>query len=188
MSRRRSRTNDPPYAIFRLQGWQQEILERFVRGGDAYDPTWPPPLDDGERSAEDLVRAALEGTIGQPFFPGIEAGVLLLDPTIYRRPFDFRLDPTRVLPGHLTALMALPWQADFYDCDTDWWPTQRPNHLASPTGSPLAWDCGKIKGDGTSGPGTGPHRRMVEHVMKLGVVTRDSTGAVIEQGRHTAID
>ena len=25
--------------------------------------------------------------------------------------------------------MALPWQADFYECSTHWWPAQRPDNV-----------------------------------------------------------
>ncbi len=32
-------------------------------------------------------------------------------------------------PGDLTALMALPWQADFWDCRDGWWPAQRPDDV-----------------------------------------------------------
>ena len=30
-------------------------------------------------------------------------------------------------PGDINAYMALPWQADFNECNTNWWPAQRPD-------------------------------------------------------------
>ena len=74
-------------------------------------------------------RAALEACVGMAFFPGIEAGGIaaapIVDPTLYLAPF--RLDPTRVSAGDITANMACPWQADFSACGSNWWPVPRPN-------------------------------------------------------------
>ena len=37
----------------------------------------------------------------------------------------FRIDQN-TSPGHLTQGLAVPWQADFYECGQMWWPAQRP--------------------------------------------------------------
>src|SRR5258708_24188832 len=37
----------------------------------------------------------------------------------------------KVEPGDVTKWMAVPWQADFYECNTHWWPAQRPDDVVS---------------------------------------------------------
>ena len=86
-------------------------------------------------------------------------GWLVRNPAVYAEPFRFRHDET-IRAGHFTRQMALPWQADFFDCaketvifdadeeepDTDvmtWWPTQRPDDVfprGAPTRVPWARD------------------------------------------------
>jgi serine/threonine protein kinase len=85
------------------------------------------PQPDTVVTADGMIRAALQSAVGQGFYPGIEAGIITQDPTLYMTPFEFRLDHAQAKPGDLTALMALPWQADFYACGRNWWPSQRPN-------------------------------------------------------------
>jgi hypothetical protein len=50
--------------------------------------------------------------------------------------------------GEVTESMALPWQADFFDCTWEdgagkgWWPTHRPDDVlleASPADGPKQW-------------------------------------------------
>jgi L-Lysine epsilon oxidase N-terminal/L-lysine epsilon oxidase C-terminal domain len=111
---------------FKLRQYQVNALQAWVAGDfdDAPASFGSVPTADG------LTRAALEGAVGQGFCPGIEAGILVLDRTIYRTPFDFRIDHASVSPGDLTALMAQPWQADFLKCHPEWWPAQRPDVAA----------------------------------------------------------
>jgi hypothetical protein len=81
-----------------------------------------------------LDRAALEGCVGGPFFPGIEVGMIMLIKTTYQATRPFRINTARH-PGELTARMAVPWQADFFACECDedlsmdWWPGQRPDQV-----------------------------------------------------------
>lgn len=110
----------PPY---RLRKFQVDFLNDWA-AGKFDDMSIDPVL---EITAAGLTRAALETAAGQGFCPGIEAGILMTDPGIYLKPFDFRIDHSIIKPGDLTALMAQPWQADFVDCNTNWWPTQRPD-------------------------------------------------------------
>jgi hypothetical protein len=90
-------------------------------------------------TAQSLTRAALEGAVGQGFFPGIETGRIATDPTIYRLPFDFRLAEGVLEAGDLTALMAQPWQADFAKCAGNWWPSQRPDLAPQADGTLALW-------------------------------------------------
>ncbi|MCZ6594680.1 MAG: LodA/GoxA family CTQ-dependent oxidase [Bacteroidetes bacterium] len=84
-----------------------------------------------EEQPEALTRAALEGCIGGPFFPGIETTYIMALADTYEAPY--RINQT--LPaGYMTELMALPWQADFIDCGALWWPAQRPVSVKTKNG------------------------------------------------------
>ena len=113
----------------RMERWAQGTFEADWVGAE---PT-PLPLDqlpDSEKPRA-LDRAALEGCVGGPFFPGIEVGRIVLEETTYDKARPFRIN-AHLEPGALTARMAVPWQADFHDCafeeseGADWWPGQRP--------------------------------------------------------------
>lgn len=75
-----------------------------------------------------LTRAALWPCVGAPFYPGIEVTYIAADPTWYAAPFRLRPD---IEPGGITKYMAVPWQADFYECSVHWWPAQRPDDVIS---------------------------------------------------------
>src|SRR4051794_39661161 len=38
-----------------------------------------------------------------------------------------RINHDKYNPGDITAYLALPWQSDFFECNTHWWPVQRPD-------------------------------------------------------------
>jgi len=148
---------------FRLRDWQEDYLEKYRTGdfiADFGTATLPDP-----HAAQTLTRVVLESAVGEGFFPGIEAGIILTDTSIYTTPFEFRIDHNKLNAGDLTALMALPWQADFLKCGAGWWPSQRPNHVPG-AGRP-DWDRGIRAHDGIN-----RHQDLVNRVMKLGVVTR----------------
>ena len=75
-----------------------------------------------------LTKAALEWACGGPFCPGIEITYIVTLPESYSAPYRFSDDWK---PGYATQLMALPWQADFYECADYWWPAQRPDSVVS---------------------------------------------------------
>jgi hypothetical protein len=139
---------------FSLRQWQHNYLDQWASGN--FDPgPAPEPLP-----AAELTRAVLDGTVGQGFFPGIEAGVIVTDPGLYAQPFDFRFDHNHLAPGDLTALMALPWQADFLKCNSGWWPAQRPDIAPQADRSRPEWLRPSMD-----------HHGLVENVMRLGVIT-----------------
>jgi len=137
------------YAL--LQQWASGEFERDWPGTE---PGIPPPA---EATPHGLDFAALEHCVGGPFYPGIEVSWLVRRPEIYAEPF--RLHVPRVpesedhsdavavgaltlRPGFFTQQMALPWQADFYDCHKEkfetpdgpeyfymWWTAQRPDDV-----------------------------------------------------------
>jgi hypothetical protein len=160
---------------------QKTVLADWVRGDFKSDWAGVPSLATG-LTADGLTRAALDSCVGQGFYPGIEAGIILMDPAIYLKPFDFRLDHSAVQPGDLTALMALPWQADFRDCKGNWWPTQRP-------------DKGRSSAAGTDSlrwaRGIGEYQDMVTQFWRLGVIQSDldpnGDEVFVEKGRDPTI-
>lgn len=119
-----------------------------------------------------LTRAALCNSVGGAFYPGIEAGWILRDPRIYLPTDPFRIrvldnghesDPTGLAPGSATMRSAIPWQADFNDCQDQWWPSHRPTDvLVGTTGStPERW----ARNVGETG--VSAHKNMVEKWQQL---------------------
>lgn len=168
---------------YRMTAVQKAHLTRWENG--TFDDTWNgPPQIPTDPTPESLTRSALDGAVGQGFFPGIEAGRMMIDPTIYSTPFDFRINPAAITPGDVTALMAQPWQADFLKCAGNWWPTQRPDLAPQADGSLKLW--ARI-----GNPPVKPtHKELVDNVMRFGVVTPKVVGGAevsIEEGRDPAI-
>jgi hypothetical protein len=108
-----------------LQRWKDDTS--FVNDWDG------PPRPGLGITPHGLDRAALEACVGGAFFPGIEAGGRrdserpITTHANYAEPF--RLNHAVVGPGDISASMALPWQADFFDCADNWWPVPRPNFV-----------------------------------------------------------
>ena len=75
-----------------------------------------------------LVQGALQPCVGGPFYPGIEITFISQFKDLYAEPFV--IDPN-IGAGQLTQYMALPWQSDFFQCHTHWWPAQRPDDVVS---------------------------------------------------------
>ncbi|MEP0985073.1 LodA/GoxA family CTQ-dependent oxidase [Ekhidna sp.] len=140
---------------YNLRDWQTQYLDQWVQGNFEMNQESKP-------QHEEIVRSALDGTVGQGFLPGIEAGILLLASNIYSTPFDFRFAHNVLKPGWITAQMAQPWQADFLKCNDRWWPTQRPDFAPDANGNLNLW-----LEEGTT------HRDLAEnqYAMKLGVIT-----------------
>ena len=162
------RIRQPGLARFRLPPFLRTYLDQWVAGdfvSDLGSPVADAPLPD------QLDRAGLEHGSGNNFFPGIEAGQNLQDPAMYGQPY--RLDASNsslIFPGCLTEVMALPWQADFRDCDGGvWWPAQRPDLVmtdpADIPGSEAEWENPIQR-----------YREMVDDVQRLGFVVPRTHG------------
>lgn len=161
---------------FALQQW---AAGKFAPGAAGLALPGIDPLD----------RAAIGNCVGEPMCPGIEVTWSVRNPAIYARPYVIRhregadyerngLSPDRdecepldwqhpgvgggCEPGDLTKRMAIPWQADFYDCSVQminfdnpdlvknpdtlipvpptyyayWWPPQSPWNVISGATSP----------------------------------------------------
>ena len=121
-----------PLTWFTILPGQYERMRRWADGdfiADAADTgTGPVQLADLPLAEQPhaLDRAALEACNGGPFFPGIEMTFTADDPGTWAAPFRLRED---LPPGDVTKYMAVPWQADFYECNTHWWPAQRPDDV-----------------------------------------------------------
>ena len=118
---------------FYLQQW---AAGRFDTGGG-----------EAAQGGAALDRAALDNCVGGAFSPGIEVTWIARNAELFAEPFRIRAKPgvrpplslgqtlTQGLePGDLCKYMALPWQADFNECNAQqigerfvwWWPVQRP--------------------------------------------------------------
>lgn len=149
---------------FQLTQIQLDILQAYSGGSFANDWTGVP--QSSVVTADELTRVALDSTVGQGFFPGIEAGIVTKNSSIYSVPFEFRLNAGVVKPGDLTALMAVPWQADFFACGSDWWPSQRPNDVLTTVGGVTDdWSRGVFSGD-----------ELVSNFNRLGFIKRKVNG------------
>jgi hypothetical protein len=155
---------------YQVTSRQRNFLEKWV--GNTFADDWVGvPEVTTDPTAESLTRSALEGAVGQGFFPGIEGGRILADPSIYLKPFDFRIDPSVLSAGDVTALMAQPWQADFLKCAGNWWPSQRPDIAPQADGSFLLWQRPL---DDSS------HARLVTMVKRFGMITVQTDAAGVQ--------
>ncbi|WP_375740850.1 CTQ-dependent lysine 6-oxidase LodA [Pseudomonas boanensis] len=112
---------------------QYFLLGQWAAGKFTLDPPAPLP------SVTALDRASVGNCVGGPLCPGIEVTWSLYSPELYESPFRIRhrhdeayyfhygLDPQEnetapnptfqgCEPGDLTKRMAIPWQADFFQC------------------------------------------------------------------------
>lgn len=109
---------------------QYKQLKMWTVG--SFSPDWddisrlkesPPP--DHEPVALD--QAHMRSMVAGAFFPGIEVGKGVADPTTWKTPF--RIEEAKGA-GFLTKSLAMPWQADFAACaeqfNDEWWPSHRP--------------------------------------------------------------
>jgi hypothetical protein len=128
-------------SLTRTQYW---LVEQWAKGN--FEADWQgipsrPTLND--ISPEGLDRAALENCVGGGFYPGIEVSWLIRKRELFSEPFRIRhgvsLGSLKVEAGFFSQQMALPWQADFYQCAKEgpdqngiyhaWWPGQRPDDV-----------------------------------------------------------
>jgi L-lysine epsilon oxidase C-terminal domain/L-Lysine epsilon oxidase N-terminal len=110
---------------------QYGILQRWAEGsflGSAFDREldWQPAIT--EIRPAGLDQAALETVIGGPFYPGVEVGWLVRQPSLYAEPFRIAHDAASALPderrlgavaqrtvgpGYFTRQVGVPWHATF---------------------------------------------------------------------------
>lgn len=105
---------------------QYDLLEQWAGGDFEADWTGAPHRYSGV-TPKNLDRAALEACSGGAFYPGIEGGWTFRKAEAYAEPFRFNAEVLKA--GDVSKRMAVPWQADFYECHTWWWPAQRPDDV-----------------------------------------------------------
>src|SRR5262249_35935374 len=129
--------------VFPLTRTQYRAMNLWTQG--QFDSDAPSVA---ESEPDKVTREALEACAGGPFFPGIEAGMIMREQGRYMDGQAFRLSPDKVKPGEITQGNAVPWQADFSACEWDsrperllgWWPAQRPDDvLKTADGDPVPW-------------------------------------------------
>jgi hypothetical protein len=106
--------------------WAQGQFDDDWKGPPQPVPLESMPVAD---QPEALNRAAFEPCVGAPFYPGIEITFIATEPALWSGPC--RIDAANTPPGGVTRHMALPWQSDFAECNTNWWPSARPDDVVS---------------------------------------------------------
>ena len=126
---------------------------RFKEDWTFGDVKYAPILPTGTITPHGLDQAALENSVGGPFYPGIEVSWLIRRRELYAGAFRFNepgfsIGPLTFQAGFFSQQMALPWTADFYDCHKEdhttddaqepaiymWWTAQRPDDVRSQAG------------------------------------------------------
>ena len=121
-----------PECWFTLTEMQYHHFRQWSEGDFTNDWKGPPPavpLEQMPAAArpQALTRAALEMGQGGAFFPGIEITSIIRHRGFYCAE-AFRVSAAHKA-GDLSKWMALPWQADFFECSENWWPTVRPDEV-----------------------------------------------------------
>jgi hypothetical protein len=163
---------------------QYALMVNWANGQFTPPTGAPPPAP--AITAHGLDKAVLDACVGGAFFPGIEFGWQIRNPTLFSEPFRLNLNATSgywgedgipIGPGHFTRQMAVPWQADFNDCrnegDYGWWPSQRPTAVL-PTADAtqrVDWARPTVKFD--SGRQVSQHSDMVTNWWKFGFVIEE---------------
>lgn len=108
---------------------QYERLRKWAAGDfEVGEEAEPRPLEllPVEEQPEALDRGALQPCIGGPFYPGIEMTFISTEAETWRSPYRIS---EQFEAGDVTKWMACPWQADFFECNTHWWPATRPDDV-----------------------------------------------------------
>ena len=167
-----------PHQYARFQQWSEG---HFVTGTE---PGTPPSFENIPLAQQPnaLDQAALEPCVGGGFHPGIELTYNMQCSTAYDAPFRIAAG-TR--PGSLSGYMSIPWQGDFWSCNTHWWPGNRPDIwvdyvAAGKTRSPFEW----FSGQGIP-PAEDPGYQTMVHVWHLlGFVVPDGDPPVRVDGQR----
>ncbi|MFZ3358325.1 MAG: LodA/GoxA family CTQ-dependent oxidase [Xanthobacteraceae bacterium] len=124
-------TNDPTTWLSvtalqyqRLQAW---VTKNFKPG--PRHPARPSTVADQPGL---LTRAALDACTGGPFYPGIEMTVVARSAKAYSEAYRIA---DNLAAGDISKFMSVPWQADFFECNTHWWPAQRPDSVVTAVSS-----------------------------------------------------
>ena len=115
--------SDTQYNNFKM--WAADDFEDDWTGSPpAVVPIWKYPVSEQPAMID---KGALDPCVGGAFYPGIEMTYV----ATYTDTWSglCRVDQKKFRPGDITRWMALPWQADFSECNTNWWPAARPDDV-----------------------------------------------------------
>jgi hypothetical protein len=115
-----------------MEAWAEgKFIDDWPAGRGPFDepraiPTPKLPVRDQPQAID---RASLLPCIGAPFYPGIEITYICEHDDFWA---ELGRPQWRTLePGDVTRHMALPWQADFSECNHRWWPAARPDDIVT---------------------------------------------------------
>ncbi|KIK63444.1 hypothetical protein GYMLUDRAFT_163033 [Collybiopsis luxurians FD-317 M1] len=171
----------------RFKKWKDGNFEK----GDPLDKT-KKAIEDYDKTVQPmmLTRAILEQAVGNPLFPGIEMFWIAKVEQTYITDISnrqhlhppFRVNHKKVLPGFLTRGLSIPWQSDFSQCNTHWWPSVRPDDVVRPTDTKegpvprVKWTRGlRDTPDDTLSSFFPGASDMVQYWNQLGFVAKDSS-------------
>src|SRR5262249_41524936 len=203
-----------PQSFLSLTRIQYAILREWTAGSFVSDWTGSEPTFSAKTdpTSADLDFAATQNCVGGPFYPGIEVSWLIRAKDLYSEPFrlnfsrkpeseetvaPLKLGALEFRPGFFSQQMALPWQADFYDCHKErfddpncnefyfmWWTAQRPDDVFPSGGTTQKrWVREFDKGADTDNP-DGEVRRfsqMQQRWHELKFVTVKNNGHIEEE-------
>lgn len=126
-----------------------------------------------------LDRGALQPCAGGPFYPGIEMTFISLEPDTWRAPYRVNAE---WVAGDITKWMAVPWQADFFECMFHWWPAQRPDDVLPEeeyTKLLSTWDAAAPPDQPTGSPFAAAAAARVPWARGLPTVAPDGDNAMV---------
>lgn len=110
------------YRNFKL--WSEDKFDDDWTGIPPFRPIWDFSVT--EQPAM-LDKGALDASVGAAMYPGIEMTYIATYPETWSG--LCRIDAKKFRAGDITRWMAIPWQADFSECNTNWWPAARPDDV-----------------------------------------------------------
>ncbi|QXI37744.1 CTQ-dependent lysine 6-oxidase LodA [Pseudomonas xantholysinigenes] len=212
-------SNDLLDKFLTLTRTQYFLLGQWAAGQFTVEPPKPLP------GVSALDQASIGNCVGGPLCPGIEVTWSLYSPSLYAKPYQIRhrhdsdyyyahglstteneTDPEGPFqgcePGDLTKRMAIPWQADFYQCTvqnvnfTDpavnkedsvpkapsyyayWWPPQSPWNVIPADMTAAAQQASGISAGMQSiySRGINGYTEMIQAWHYLGFITNEAQG------------
>ena len=114
-----------PTTWLSLTNMQYKKFKNWSENNFSDTPLTPP--SDLKSKIDSLTKNVLVNCAGGAFYPGIEITCVSRDPNLYSE--AFRINHKVMSAGDISKYMALPWQADFWECQQHWWPAQRPDDV-----------------------------------------------------------
>jgi hypothetical protein len=173
----------PLLSMLQVTGTQFDLFKQWAAGNFLADwgagpPLPPPPVKPFDQltpleQTHSLDMTGLWTAVGGAFFPGIEAGSAMTQPSTYGQPFRIR---SSLPPGSLTQTLSVPWQSDYHACGDSWWPSGRPDEVTQDGTTFYNWI-----------PSTMTTEQLVTDWWKLGFLFKKAPDAEIYVERERLI-